>query len=145
MADQRSNEQNAGVEAGDHEPREIVVPLFAEEISVSKRVVPKARVRVSRITREREEVVEQLLAREHVEVERMVIGRTVESMPTVREEGDTIIVPIVEEVLIVERRLVLKEELHIRKIRETERHQERVMLRRQEATVLRLPVEDSAA
>jgi uncharacterized protein (TIGR02271 family) len=144
MAEQRADEHRA-VGAEDHEPREIVVPLFAEEISVSKRVVPKARVRVSRTTRAREEVVDQLLAREHVQVERTAIGRTVESMPAVREEGDTIIVPIVEEVLIVERRLVLKEEIRIRKIRETERHQERVMLRRQEATVLRLPVEDSAA
>jgi stress response protein YsnF len=63
----------------------------------------------------------------------------------VREEGDTIIIPIVEEVLTIERRLVLKEEVRIRRIRETERYQERVTLRKQQAVVNRLPVENSAA
>jgi stress response protein YsnF len=60
-------------------------------------------------------------------------------MPAIREEGETIVVPVVEEVLVVERRLVLKEEVRIRRVRSTERHQERVTLRRQEAAVNRLP------
>jgi uncharacterized protein (TIGR02271 family) len=145
MADQQFNEYDVAAKADEHEPSEIVLPLFTEEISVSKRVVPKARVRVSRITRQREEVVNQLLTREHVEVERVAIGQPVESVPPVREEGETIIVPVVEEVLIVERRLILKEEVRIRRIRETERHDEKVTLRQQEAVILRLPVEDSAA
>jgi stress response protein YsnF len=47
----------------------------------------------------------------------------------------------VEEVLVVERRLVLKEEVHIRRVRTTERHKEMVMLRYQEAVVTRHPGE----
>jgi len=65
-------------------------------------------------------------------------------MPAVREEGDTIIVPIVEEVLVIERRLFLKEEVRIRRVRSTERHQESVIIRHQEAVVTRLPVEAPA-
>ena len=65
-------------------------------------------------------------------------------MPPVREEGDTIVVPIVEEVLVVERRLFLKEEVSIRRVRSTERHQETVTVRHQEAVVTRLPVESPA-
>ena len=52
---------------------------------------------------------------------------------------------IVEEVLVVERRLLLKEEVHVRRVRSTERHQESVTLRHQEAVVTRLPVETPAA
>ena len=66
-------------------------------------------------------------------------------MPTVREDGDTVVIPIVEEALTIQRRLVLKEEVRIRRIRETEHHQERVTLRKQEAAITRLPVENSAA
>jgi uncharacterized protein (TIGR02271 family) len=124
--------------------RETVVPLFSEEVSVSKRVVPRSRVRVSRTTHQRDELVELPLARERVEVERVAIGRPIDAVPPVREEGDTIIVPVVEEVLVVERRLVLKEEVRIRRIHETELHQERVTLRTQEAAITRAPIERSA-
>lgn len=143
MADENSNELITG--AGPDGGREIVVPLLTEEMSVSKRVVPKGRVQVSRVTRQREELVDELLTREHVEVERTAINRPVDAMPQVREEGDTVIIPIVEEVLTIERRLVLKEEVCIRRIRETERYQERVTLRKQEAAVTRLPIDNSAA
>jgi len=145
MANDLSSELKSVMEPDSNDSREIVVPLLTEELSVSKRVVPKGRVRVSRVTRQHEELVDELLAREYVQVERTAIGRPVDAIPAVREDGDTIIIPIVEEVLTVERRLVLKEEVRIRKIRETERYQERVTLRKQEAVVTRLPVENSAA
>lgn len=124
---------------------ETVVPLLSEEISVSKRVVPKGRVQVSRTTRQHEELVDELLTRERAEVERVPIDRPIDAMPEVREEGDTTVIPIVEEVLVVERRLVLKEEVRIRKVRETERHQESVTLRRQEAAVSRVQAEKTEA
>ena len=66
-------------------------------------------------------------------------------MPEVRQEGDTTIIPIVEEILVVERRLVLKEEVHIRRVRTTEHHKEAVMLRYQEAVVTRHPSDTSDA
>jgi stress response protein YsnF len=81
------------------------------------------------------------LARERVEVERIAIGKPIDAIPAVRQDGDTTIIPVVEEVLVVERRLVLKEEIHIHRVRTTEQHQERVTLRRQEAVITRLPIE----
>jgi uncharacterized protein (TIGR02271 family) len=121
--------------------RETVIPLFEEELSVTKRVVETARVRVSRATHDHEELVDELLQHEKVEVERIPVGQTIETMPSVRQEGDVTIIPVVEEILVVERRLVLKEEVHIRRIKTTERHQEQIKLRRQEATVSRTPLE----
>jgi len=66
-------------------------------------------------------------------------------MPAVRDEGDTIVIPIVEEVLVIERRLLLKEEVRVRRVRSTERHQETVTLRHHEAVVTHLPAEPPAA
>jgi uncharacterized protein (TIGR02271 family) len=122
-----------------------VIPLLAEELEVSKQVVETGRVQIARVTHEREQLIDELLARETVEIERSPIGRPIDAMPAVREEGDTIVVPIVEEVLVVERRLFLKEELRIRRVRTTERHQETVILRHQEAVFTRVPVEAPAA
>ena len=70
-------------------------------------------------------------------VEHVPIGRTVGAVPPIREEGDTTVLPVVEEVVVVERRLVLKEEIRIRRLRSTERHQETVTLRTQDAVVTR--------
>jgi uncharacterized protein (TIGR02271 family) len=124
--------------------RETVIPVFEEELSVTKRVVETARVRVSRVTHTHQQLVDELLQLEKVEVEHVPIDRQVEVMPSIRQEGDVTIIPVVEEVLKVERHLVLKEEVHIRRIKQTERYQESVTLRRQEAEITRLPIEQPA-
>jgi uncharacterized protein (TIGR02271 family) len=124
---------------------EAVLPLLAEEVAVSKQVVETGRVQVTRVTHQHEQLIDELLAIETAEIERTPIGRQVDVMPAVREEGDAIVVPIVEEVLVVERRLFLKEELRIRRVRSTKRHQETVTLRHHEAVVTRVPVEAPAA
>ena len=122
---------------------ETVIPLLAEEVTLSKQVVETGRVQVSRVTHEREQLIDELLAHETVEIDRTPIGRQIDAMPAVRDEGDTIVIPIVEEVLVIERRLLLKEEVRVRRMRSTERHQESVTLRHQEAVVTR-PVEPPA-
>ena len=132
----------------EHRPQdrtgETALPLLAEEVAVSKQVVETGRVQIARVTHEREQLIDQLLAHEAVEIDRTRIGRQIDAMPAVREEGDTIVIPLVEEVLVVERRLFLKEEVRIRRVRTTERHQESVTLRHQEVVVTRLPVEPPA-
>ena len=129
----------------DDKTGETVMPLLAEEIAVSKQVVETGRVQVARVTHEREQLIDELLAHETVEIDRIPIGRQVEAMPAIRDEGDIVVIPIVEEVLVVERRLLLKEEVRVRRVRSTERHQESVTLRYHEAVVTRLPVEPPAA
>ncbi|HEY6345209.1 MAG TPA: YsnF/AvaK domain-containing protein [Bryobacteraceae bacterium] len=124
------------------EARQIALPLYEEAVTVSKRVVPKNRVRVSTVTHQRRQLVDELLQRENVEIGRISIGRPIEAVPAVREEDDTIIVPVVEEVLTLQRTLILKEEVRIRKVRTEERYQESVTLRSQQAGITRLPVEE---
>ena len=127
------------------EAGETVLPLLAEEVAVTKRVVETGRVQVARITHEREQLIDELLAQQTADIERVRIGQPVDTMPAVREEGDTVVIPIVEEVLVVERRLFLKEEVRVRRVHSTQRHQESVTLRHHEAVVTRLPVEPPAA
>jgi uncharacterized protein (TIGR02271 family) len=136
MRDSKSLKKSLAI--SDDEGR-VVVPLLNEELAVTKKTRDTGRVRVTTVTRQHEELVDELLARDQVEVDRVAVGQPIEAIPSVREEGDTIVVPVVEEVLVVERRLILKEEVRIRRVRSTERHQERVTLRKQEAMISRLP------
>jgi len=116
--------------------------LLAEEAHVSRRTVETGRVRVATVTHTRDHLVDEWLARTNVEVERVPVGRVVDTIPPVGGDADHTIIPIVEETVVVERKLVLKEELHIRRKRTTERYQETVKLRHQTAEVTRVPVQE---
>jgi len=135
----RTDADHTSAEAG-----ETVIPLLAEEIAVAKQTVETGRVQVARITHEREQLIDELLSRQTAEIERVPIGQHVDTMPAVREEGDTIVIPIVEEVLVIERRLFLKEEVCVRRVSSTDRHRESMTLRHHEAIVTRLPAETPA-
>ncbi|MCX7298791.1 MAG: YsnF/AvaK domain-containing protein [Rhodobacterales bacterium] len=122
---------------------EAVIRLLEEELSVDRRRIETGRVRIHRETREVVQSVDEELIHDLHEIETVAIGAFVEQRPLIRETDDEIIIPIVEEVLVVERRLRLKEELHIRKKRVSEHYREEVVLRVQEAHVSRLPPKPS--
>ena len=111
--------------------------LHAEQVAVARRRVEGDTVRVSTVTRETEKLVDEALAHERVEVENVAIGRPIDIVPPVREEGDVTIIPIVEEVLVIEKRLILKEEVHIRRVRVPDRHREVIILREQDIVIER--------
>lgn len=119
--------------------RQIVLPLHAEEISVNKQRVVTGRVQISTVTREREQLVDELLTREYVEIERKPLGKAVARVPAVRKVGNTIVIPVMEEVLVVERRLILKEEIRVRLVQKKESRLQRVTVRKQELVVNRRP------
>jgi len=122
-------------------PDDTVLRLGAEELSLSKQKIITGGVRVSTVTREREELVDESLAHERVEINREPVGDYIAAIPEIRTEGDVTIIPIVEEV--IERRLILKEEIRVRRVRDTERFQDRVTLRKQEAVITREPPDES--
>jgi uncharacterized protein (TIGR02271 family) len=122
---------------------EAVLRLLVEELSVDKQRVETGRLRVRRVTQERTEDVDYDVEHIEAQFERVPVGRIVDERPVMRETEDTIVIPVVEEVVVVERRLVLKEEIHVRKTRRVERKSEQVTLRTQQAEVLRLPPKGS--
>ncbi len=122
---------------------ETYFPLYAEDLTVSKRQVAGDRVQVSTVTREDSIFVDETLNHERVQIDRIPIGRQVDAVPPVRQEGNTTILSVVEESIVIERRLILKEEVHIRRLHVSERHQEAVILRKQEAAVTRIEPHNS--
>jgi stress response protein YsnF len=113
------------------------IPIVEEQATIAKRVVEGGRVRVRTAVEEREQILRETLHHDEVEVQRVPVDREVAAMPAIREEGDVTIVPVVEEILVVERRLRLKEEIHIRKVRRTEEVEVPVTVRATRATVER--------
>lgn len=120
---------------------EVVIPVIAEELVVLTMEQDTGGVRATKTVREQEQIVDQLLAQERVTVERKSINRVLAAPVEVRQEGDTLIIPVMEEVMVVQKQLVLKEEIHIRK-RQVEVHdQQRFIVRSEQVTLEELPPE----
>lgn len=119
---------------------ETVVPVIAEQLEVEKRRVETGRVRISKVLREEEAVVDEPLLRDEVVVERVAVNEFVSGpLPGVRREGEAIIMPVVEEVLVLEKRWMVTEEVRIHRRRTEVRRPEQVTLRREEVRVERTP------
>jgi stress response protein YsnF len=120
---------------------EATIPLLSEDVAVSTKKATTV-LRVATVTKTREQLVDEPVKKEWAEVDRVPIGRYVDAVPEVREEGDLVVVPVVEEVVVLTRRLRLKEEVRIRRVRRTERYTETVRLREQDAVVTRHPASE---
>ena len=122
--------------------REEIIELAEEQLRVSKREVERGRVVIRTRVEERDEIAEAALRQEDVTVERVPIGRPVEAAPSVREEDGVLIVPVLEERLVVTTELILKEEIRITKKDRTEMVREPVRLRSERVEIERLEGRD---
>jgi uncharacterized protein (TIGR02271 family) len=116
---------------------DVVLPLMEEQAHLEIRQVATGRVRVGITSEAFEQIAEATLEGDEVEVVRVPVDQVVTSAPAIRTEGGVTIIPVLEEVLVVEKQLVLKEELHVRRRITTEQVAVPVTLRRQRAVVER--------
>lgn len=114
-----------------------VIPVVAEEARITKREIETGRVRIRKTVQSDEQVVDVPLLRDQVHVERVPVGRYLEQPLEARYEGDTLVIPVMEEVLVVQKRLRLREEIRVTTVRERVRHQESVTLQREQVTIAR--------
>lgn len=121
----------------------LVVPVIIEELDVQKRTVETGKVRVTKTINEREELVDEPVVHEEAVVERVPINRIVDQPLEIRQEGDTTIIPLFDEVLVVEKRLLLKEEVRITKRQVEARKMQRVTLRQEEVQVERVDLDET--
>ena len=115
---------------------EFRIPIIEEQAHIAKRLTTeRVRVRTSPVSEE--VVVRDAVQSETVEVTRVPIGREVAETPLTRTEGDVTIIPVLEERLVVEKRLVLVEEVHVRRTTRTEQIELPTTLRRTRVDVER--------
>ena len=116
---------------------ETVIPIVEEVLRVGKRTVARGVVQLHKQVVEYQETIDVPLQRERVEVERISINRAVDEAAPARFEGDTMIVPLYEEVLVVFRQLMLVEEVRITTQHGEHHDPQQVTLRREEVSVER--------
>lgn len=114
---------------------QIVIPLLEEQLKIARQTVLTGGVRVHKTVNERTETIDEPTSKEEMEIQRVPVNQFITEPPAVRYEGDVMIVPLMEEVLVVEKKLVLREEIRITKRRNTLRNPQQYVVRREEATL----------
>jgi len=117
---------------------EVAIPVYREELSADVVPVVTGGVRVTKRTQTRDEVLEQQLRTSSVQVKRVQVNRPVDGPQKPRRDGKTLIVPVVSEVLQIQKQWVLTEEIHITETEETKTEQRTISLDEEQALVERV-------
>jgi uncharacterized protein (TIGR02271 family) len=112
-----------------------VIPLVEERVSVTKREVETGRLRIEVSVEERQDHIPVDLAHDELEIVRVPVNKAVSALPSVRLEGATTVIPVVEEIVVVEKRLVVVEEIHVRRKSLTETKQIPVTLKSEQVRI----------
>ncbi len=115
-----------------------IVPVISEQVHADAVPVAKGGVRVTKRVEGHEEILEQELRRGRAEIRRIKTDRVVSGPQQPRQEGNTLIIPVISEVLVVTKQWVVTEEIYITRIEEVERVEQTVTVSHEVAEVERL-------
>lgn len=116
----------------------MTVPVIEEHVIVDKKVVETAQVTVSKKVNETKEAFEIPLKQEEIVVKRVPKNELVDTIPPAsRYEGDVMIIPVLKEVAVIEKRVMLVEEIHITKLSTEKTETKEVTVRKEEVNITR--------
>lgn len=135
----KREEKKVGKDKAAHEKESVPsdsIPVIEEKLKVGREVVETGKVRITKRVHEEEETIGVPESREEVHIERVPINQYVDKAPPgTRQEGDTTIISVLKEVAVVEKRLLLVEEVHISRQKEKSISEQKVKLRKEEIQV----------
>lgn len=120
-----------------HTPAELAVPVVEEQLEVERARVHTGSVHVHKQVEEVPAHIQEPVTAEVVDVQRVPVGRVVEQPPQVRHEGDVLVVPVVQERLVLRKELVLVEEVRITRRLEHRMAEQQTTLRRERVDIVR--------
>lgn len=115
-------------------PNATVIQEIEESLHIEKRVVEKDGYRLTKVVKTHQQLVDEELRDHRIEIEHRAIGQQLPSgvaMPEPHYEGDTLVIPVIEEILVTQKRLLLIEEVRITRIQSSHRSQATVELRKE--------------
>ena len=139
------NEKNHDEQHQDVKENDVVIPIVHEEVRADTTPVVTGGVRVTKHVQAHDEAVQQEIQKSRVVVKRVKTNRAVDGPQPVRREGGTLIVPVVSQVLRIEKQWVVTEEIHITELQETETVQNKITLNREEPEIERIDKQGNVA
>jgi len=111
--------------------------VLQEQVDIDKKLIESGKVYIHKKVHETDEEISVPVSHETVTINKVPVNKYVDVAPLVRNEGNTTIIPVIKEVLVIEKKLLLVEEVHVIKqiIEKTEEHT--IPLRKEEIEVER--------
>lgn len=113
----------------------VALNVYEEHAQVDKKVVKKGKVSIVKKVHTHDENIQVALESDNIKIEKISVNQYVNAQPTVRQEGNTTIIPVVKEVAVVEKRILLVEEIHITKQVVTNEEEKTIPLRKEEILI----------
>lgn len=118
-----------------HDNNGKTIPVIEEDLKIDIQSVETSKTRIYKQVHEENVTVDIPIVHEKIDVQRIAKNISVESVPEVRYEGDTMIIPVIKEEIVVQKKLVLVEEIHITKHKTEEHEPQQVKLRKEEIQI----------
>lgn len=121
--------------ANNEKDKPVSLNVFEEQAQVDKKVIEKGTVRIVKKVNTEDATINVDLKTEEIKVERITVNKYVDAPPVVRYEGNTTIIPVIKEVAVVEKKLLLVEEIYITKTINITGEEKIIPLRKEEVIV----------
>jgi len=119
------------VDTGFADQGRLTVPIIEEKLDVGKRTVELGSLEIRKTVEQFQEARRLPLSFDQLDVQHVEVNRPLDAPLEPRYEGDVLIIPVMEEVLVIEKRLMLKEEVRVSKRQVTRVQQVNETLRRE--------------
>ncbi|HEX2914842.1 MAG TPA: YsnF/AvaK domain-containing protein [Chloroflexia bacterium] len=114
---------------------ELAFPVAEERLNVTKRPVDLGEVRLHKSVEQVEETQKVPLTHDDLDIERIPMNQPLEKPVEPYYDGDWYVMPVMKEVVVVQKQLILTEEVRIRKRAITEEKEVREQVRRERIQV----------
>ena len=121
-----------------NDKEEVTIPIIREEAYADVVPVVTGGVRVSKHTQTVNQILEQELRKSNVEVKRVPANRIVDGPQPLQRLGSTLVIPVVSEILKIEKQWVVTEEIYVTQVEEREVVQHNVSLDQEVAVIERV-------
>lgn len=126
------------------QPVKISVPVIKEELQLDKNLVETGRVKLIKKVTEKLTDYSIPLNIETVIVERFPLNKLIDGPRETRYEGDTTIIPVIKEEWVLQKQLVLVEEIHITRHRQETLASGQILLKEESIEVVRSSFQEEA-
>jgi uncharacterized protein (TIGR02271 family) len=125
----------AGTGRAIDESEQIRIPIYEERLQTEVRPVDLGEVRIHKTVEHVPTTTTRTVERDEVEIERVRVDRLLDQPVQPYQDGEWTVVPVMEEVLVITKQLVLTEEVRIRTRRVAEEQEVYEVLRRESVSV----------
>ncbi|MGN6531132.1 MAG: YsnF/AvaK domain-containing protein [Ginsengibacter sp.] len=115
-----------------------VIPVIEEVLNVDKKVVETGKLHIRKEVAKEEQQIEIAIINESYEVKKVPVKNLIfDKPPSIRDEGNVTIIPVIKEVAEIKIRYEVSEEIHVIKNKTVTPHSEKVTLKKEKVIIER--------